>query len=299
MNVEVRHLRALVAIGEEGTITDAALALRISQPALSRTLEQLERRLGVRLVERTTRRLALTESGQRLWEQARRILAQLDDALAEAAARAESRPLHLAFAWAALGRHTVPLLRTWRERHPDTPVQVRRLDDPEAAVRRGVADLAVLRTRPAGESGLAHTVLAHERRMVAVPEGHPLAGRDSVRLGEMTGELVALCSTAATSGVELWPEGRAPRTIEVPGVDEWLTVIATGEAVGVTAEGTVHHHPHPGVRYLPLTDADFVTVHLAWPAVPTHPATEAFLHLARQHATAGEGRGPSGSLPAS
>ncbi|MFJ9542243.1 LysR family transcriptional regulator [Streptomyces sp. NPDC101225] len=284
MNVEVRHLRALVAIGEEGTITGAALALRVSQPALSRTLEQLERRLGVRLVERTTRRLALTEAGQRLWDQARHILGRLDDALAEAVGRADARPLRLAFAWAALGRHTVPLLRAWRERHPEAPVQVRRLDDPEAAVRRGAADVAVLRTRPAGDSGLAHVVLAYERRMAAVPEGHPLAERESVHLADVAGELVALCATAATSGAELWPEDRRPRTLQVPGVDEWLTVIATGEAVGVTAEGTVHHHPHPGVRYLPLADADPVTVHLAWPALPAHPATEAFLHLARQHA---------------
>lgn len=283
MNVELRHLRALVAIGEERTITDAAIALHLSQPALSRTLEQLESRLGVRLVERTTRRLALTEAGQRLSEHAHRILSQLDDALAEAATQAGPRPLCLAFAWAALGRHTVPLLRMWRERHPGTPVQVRRLDDPEAALRRGTADLAFLRTRPADDSGLAHTALAHERRLAAVPDGHPLAERDTVNLADLTREVVALCSTAATTGSDLWPEGRSPRTIQVPGVDEWLTVIATGEAVGVTAEGTSHHHPHPGVRYLPLADADPVTVYLAWPTIPAHTATESFLHLAQQH----------------
>ncbi|MEV5750887.1 LysR family transcriptional regulator [Actinoallomurus sp. NPDC052308] len=283
MNVELRHLRALVAIGEEGTITDAAIALHISQPAISRTLEQLESRLGVRLVERTTRRLALTEAGQRLWEHAQRILNQLDDALAEAAAQDGPRPLRLAFAWAALGRHTVPLLRAWRERYPGTPVQVRRLDDPEAALRRGTADLAFVRTRPADDSGLAHTALAHERRVAAVPEGHPLAERDTVNLADLTGEVVVLCSTAATTGSDLWPEGQSPRTIRVPGVDEWLTVIATGEAVGVTAEGTVHHHGHPGVRYIPLADADPVTVYLAWPAIPAHTATGSFLHLAQQH----------------
>ncbi|WP_051183483.1 LysR family transcriptional regulator [Streptomyces sp. HGB0020] len=112
MNVELRHLRALVAIDEERTITDAAIALHLSQPALSRTLEQLESRLGVRLVERTTRRLALTGAGQRLSEHARRILGQLDDALSEASGRSGPRPLRLAFAWAALGRHTVPCCAT-------------------------------------------------------------------------------------------------------------------------------------------------------------------------------------------
>lgn len=108
MNVELRHLRTLVAIGDEGTITGAALALHMSQPALSRTLEQLESRLGTRLVERTTRRLTLTEAGRRLWEHAHRILDQVDTALAEAVAGTQPRSIRVAFAWSALGSHGSP-----------------------------------------------------------------------------------------------------------------------------------------------------------------------------------------------
>ncbi|MFB7429141.1 LysR family transcriptional regulator [Streptomyces hydrogenans] len=286
MNVDVRHLRALAAIGDEGTVTGAARALHITQPALSRTLEQLESRLGVRLVERTTRRLELTDAGLRLWEHAHRILRQLDDALAEAAAPAGSpRPLRLAFAWAALGRHTVPLLRTWREQHPQVRVEIRRLDDPEAALRRGRADLAFLRVRPQENTSVTLAELASEQRLAALPEHHPLAGRSQLTLADLADQVVALCSTAATTGVELWPEGRRPVTIDVPGVDEWLTTIATGEAVGVTAEGTSHHHPHPGVRYVPLVDAAPVPVYLAWPPAPAHPATADFVRLARHHLT--------------
>ncbi|MGW0824639.1 LysR family transcriptional regulator [Streptomyces sp. NPDC002845] len=277
MNVELRHLRALAAIGDEGTITGAAAVLYISQPALSRTLEQLEGRVGVRLVERTTRALALTEAGQRLYERAHLILHQLDDALAEAAAGV--RPLRIGFAWAALGDRTVPLLRTWREEHPDTPVRVHGSDDPEAALRRGEIDAALLRTAPAPGGGLEVRTLYREGRLAAVPEDDPLARRAGVRLTDLSDRPVVLCATAATTA-GLWPEGRRPRTFEVGNVDEWLTVIATGEAVGVTAEATGHSHPHPGVRYLPLTDAPPVTVRLAWPRVPTHPATHAFLgHL--------------------
>lgn len=279
MNVELRHLRALAAIGDEGTITGAAAVLHISQPALSRTLEQLESRVGVRLVDRTTRTLALTEAGQRLYERAHLILHQLDDALTEAAAGV--RPLRIGFAWAALGDRTVPLLRTWREEHPDTPVRVHRSDDPEAALRRGEIDAALLRTAPAAGAGLEVRPLYRERRLAAVPEDDPLARRPAVRLTDLADRSVVLCATAATT-TGLWPDGRRPRTFEVANVDEWLTVIATGEAVGVTAEATEHSHPHPGVRYLPLTDAPPVTVRLAWPRTPTHPATRAFLdHLRR------------------
>ncbi|WP_121007119.1 LysR family transcriptional regulator [Saccharothrix australiensis] len=279
MNVELRHLRALAAIGDEGTITDAAIVLRISQPALSRTLEQLEHRLGTRLVERTTRSLSLTEAGQRLWEHAHRILNQVDDALAEASSG--PRPLRVGFGWAALGRHTVPLLRGWRDRHPDTPVRIRRCDDPEVALRRGEVDVAFLRTTPA-DPRFGVRALFREPRLAAVPDRHPLADRDAVSLADLVDQPVALCATAATTSAELWPSGARPRTFEVPGVDEWLTTIATGDAVGVTTEATVHSHPHPGVRYLPLADAGAVTVHLVWPRTPTHPATRAF----REHAGA-------------
>jgi DNA-binding transcriptional LysR family regulator len=274
MNVELRHLRALAAIGDEGTITAAAEVLHVTQPALSRTLDQLETRLGTRLVDRTTRRLALTDAGRRLWEQSHRLLNQLDDALAEA--KAGPRPLRVGFAWANLGALTVPLLQDWRDNHPDTPVRVCRRDDPEAALRRAEIDVAFLRTQPPTELEFHALELFQERRLAAVADEDPLAGAESVRLADLADRPVAICATAATTNATLWPQGRRPRTFEVANVDEWLTVIATGDAVGVTAEGTEHSHPYPGIRYLPISDADLITVHLVWPRTPTHPATQAF-----------------------
>ncbi|MBC9717694.1 LysR family transcriptional regulator [Streptomyces sp. TRM66268-LWL] len=280
MNVELRHLRALTAIGDEGTITGAAAVLHISQPALSRTLEQLESRVGVRLVERTTRRLALTDAGQRLYERAQLILHQVDDALAEAVAGV--RPLRVGFAWAALGERTVPVLRAWREAHPGTPIEVHRRADPEAALRRGEIDAALLRADPDPGAGLAVQPLYRERRLAALPDSDPLAAEPVVRLGDLVERPMVLCATAPTTTAGLWPDERRPRTFEVSNVDEWLTAIAMGDAVGVTAEATGHSHPHPGVRYVPLTDAPPVTVLLAWPRTPTHPATPALItHLRR------------------
>jgi DNA-binding transcriptional LysR family regulator len=279
MNVELRHLRALAAIGDHRSITAAAQELHVTQPALSRTLEQLERRLGVRLVDRTTRHVALTDTGRRLWEHSHRILAELDTALAEAV---QPQPLRLTFAWAALGRFTIPFLREWRAEHPDVLVRIRRSDDPEAALRRGEADVAVLRTEPSG-AGVAHVALIEEPRLAAVADDHPLAACDAITLGDLSGEVVSVCETAGTTTADLWPVGARPRTVDVPGVVEWLTSIATGATVGVTAAGTGHHNPHPGVTYLPLTDADPITVHLAWPSPAAHPSTEAFVSLAQRH----------------
>ncbi|WP_316959734.1 LysR family substrate-binding domain-containing protein [Streptomyces sp. TRM68367] len=237
-------------------------------------------------MERTTRRLVLTDAGQRLYERAHMILHQLEDALTEATAGV--RPLRIGFAWAVLGDRTVPLLRTWRERHPGIPVGVHRRDDPEAALRRGEIDAAFLRSAPAPGAGLEVRSLYRERRLAAVPEGDPLVRREVVRLADLADRPVVLCATAATTG-GLWPDGQRPRTFEVANVDEWLTLIATGDAVGVTAEATENSHPHPGVRYLPLADAPPVTVRLVWPRTATHPATLAFLdHVRRMTGGPGE-----------
>lgn len=282
MNVELRHLRALAAIGDHRSITAAAQSLHVTQPALSRTLEQLERRLGVRLVDRTTRHVALTDTGRRLWEHSHRILASLDTALAEAV---QPQPLRLTFAWAALGRFTIPFLRSWRAVHPDVLVRIRRSDDPEAALRRGEADVAVLRTQPS-QPGIDHVALIEEPRLAAVAVDHPLASRDALALGDLASEVVSVCETAGTTTADLWPVGARPRTLDVPGVVEWLTSIATGATVGVTAAGTGHHNPHPEVVYLPLTDAEPITVHLAWPSAPAHPSTAAFVALAQRHLAA-------------
>ncbi|ASU82120.1 LysR family transcriptional regulator [Nocardiopsis gilva YIM 90087] len=280
MNVELRHFRALAAIGDEGTITGAAAALRISQPALSRTLSQLERGLGTQLVERTTRNLHLTEAGRRLWEHAHRILAHVDDALAEVSAG--PRPLRIGFAWAALGHHTVPLLREWRRDHPDIPLQAQRLDDPEAALRCGDIDLAFLRT-PTDDDEFYSLPLYQERRLVALSEDDPLATRPSLELADIADRTIAMCASAGTTSTELWSADRRPSTtIEVANVDEWLTVIATGDAVGVTAEATGHSHPHPGVRYLPIADAPPITVCLVWPPYPVHSAAATFREHARR-----------------
>ncbi|MGW5642995.1 LysR family transcriptional regulator [Saccharopolyspora sp. NPDC003752] len=302
MNVELRHLRALAAIGDEGTITGAAGVLHVSQPALSRTLDQLESRLGTRLVERTTRRLELTEAGRRLWERSHHVLNQLDDALAEA--KAGLRPLRVGFAWATLGELTIPLLQEWRDKFPGTPVRVYRRDDPEAALRRAELDIAFLRTGPPTGSEFQAVPLFQERRLAAVAGDDALAAAESVRLADLADRPVAICATAATTSAELWPRGRRPRTFEVANADEWLTVIATGDAVGVTTEGTVHNYPYPGIRYVPISDAEPITVHLVRPRTPTHPETLPFCTHVQSSVSAlvkatSSQRGPSGSIVAS
>ncbi|MER7763559.1 LysR family transcriptional regulator [Streptomyces sp. NPDC097619] len=285
-DVELRHLRALDAVAAAGTVTAAAARLHLTQPALSRTLAQLEARVGVRLVDRTSRRLALTPAGSTLLGHGRAILSHLDAALADT--RTVSRPLRLGYTCAVLGRQTVPLLRSWRRAHPHTPLEVVRRDNSTAGLATGDTDVAVLRTVPA-DPRIRTEALYTEGRVAALPDDHPLAGRDRVRMAELTDptgapELpLALWPDTGTASPELWPrEGRPVGVIEVGNVDEWLNLIATGAAFGLGAEGTAQSHAHPGVRFVPVTDVPDATVYLAHPAHPTHPRTEEFLAAVRE-----------------
>ncbi|MEU8549666.1 LysR family transcriptional regulator [Streptomyces roseoverticillatus] len=283
MDVELRHLKALAAIADEGTVTAAAALLHVTQPALSRTLAQLEARVGVRLVDRSSRHLDLTPAGVTLLGHGRAILAHVDAALADT--RAVSRPLRLGYTCAVLGQQTVPLLRSWRRSHPHVPLEVARRDNRTAGLATGDADVAVLRTRPR-DPRIRTEALYTEDRIAALPDDHPLAGRPRVRLAELTedpGLPLAMWPETGTASPDLWPPAQRPsRTIEVHNVDEWLNLIATGDAFGLAAAGTGESHGHPGVRFVPVEDAPAATVYLASPAHPTHPRTEEFLAAVRE-----------------
>lgn len=288
MDVELRHLKALAAIADAGTVTAAAARLHMTQPALSRTLAQLEAHVGVRLVDRSSRHLDLTPAGQTFLGHGRAILAHLDAALADT--RAVDRPLRLGYTCAVLGKQSVPLLRTWRRKHPGVPVDVVRQDNSTAGLATGDTDVAVLRVRPA-DPRIRAEALYTEDQIAAVPDDHPVAGRARVRLAELTaaapGLPLALWPEIGTASLDMWPPAQRPaRTVEVRGVDEWLNLIASGGAFGVGSAGTAESYGHPGVRFVPLADAPAATVYAARPAHPTHPRTEEFLAEVRRTVSA-------------
>ena len=90
--MDLRQLRYLVALAEEGSFTRAAESVHIAQPAVSQQIRRLEEELGIALVERTTRRVALTDAGELLVVRARRILAELEAAETELQALAACTP---------------------------------------------------------------------------------------------------------------------------------------------------------------------------------------------------------------
>jgi DNA-binding transcriptional LysR family regulator len=277
MDLELRQLRALLAVVDAGTFTGAGAALGVSQASVSRTVAALERALGTRVLQRTTREVSLTAAGARVVGHARRIL---EEAAAIQRAADETRgDVRIGYAWAALGRHTTPVQRRWSASHPGSALVFVQSITPTAGLTEGTADVSVLR-RPVGDARLDTALLGVERRYAAVAADDPLARRRSVRLDDFAGRTVALDSLTGTTTEELWAPTAAPgATRTVRGVDEWLTVIAAGQALGITAEATASQHPRPGVVYRPVRDAPPVPVWLAWWADSPPPDVAALRQL--------------------
>jgi DNA-binding transcriptional LysR family regulator len=260
--VEVRHLRAFLAVVDEGGFTQAAAALGTSQAAVSRTIAALEEALGARVLRRTTREVALSPVGARILGHARRVVEETT-AMVRAVSDAVSE-LRVGYAWAALGRHTTQIQRQWALDHGGAELVFVQSNTPTAGLREGLVDVAVLR-RPVDDERFGSALVGVEPRFAAVATGHALARRRDVTLHDFAGRTVAVDARTGTTTEQLWPADAAPAgTRGVDGVDEWLTVIAAGQAVGMTSEATARQHPRPGVTYRPVRDAQPVAVHLAW-----------------------------------
>lgn len=262
MDVELRHLRALIAVVDEGTFTAAAAALRTTQASVSRTVGSLERALGARVLHRTTREVALTPVGAEVLRHARQVLDEL--AALRRAAESARGDLRVGYAWAALGRHTREVQRRWSQDHPGSALRLVQRATPTAGLLEGAVDVAVLRQAPSDDR-LASALLGQERRYAAVSADDPLARLRVLSLQDLADRTVAVDGQTGTTSARLWPPGAAPAAHrEVAGIEEWLTVIAAGEAVGLTAEATTAQHPRVGVAYRRVRDAPPVDVHLAW-----------------------------------
>jgi DNA-binding transcriptional LysR family regulator len=291
MDLELRHLRCLVAIVDAGSFTDAAIELGVSQAAVSRTLLSLERVLGVRLLYRTSRSLTPTTAGVQVLARARQLLAEADDLVREATT-GHTR-LRIGHAWSALGRHTLEFQRRWAARYPDIELQLIRTNSSTGGLAEGLCDLAVVRTPP-DERRFASAVVGQERRYCALAADDPWARRRSIRLEEVGQRTVALDRRTGSTSPDLWPPGTEPAVEYTRDIDDWLAVIATGRCVGITPEGTVTQYRRQGIAFRPLRDAAPVPVWLIWRRQDPHPATHAAVALAADLYRGAASREPPG-----
>ena len=190
LGVELRHLAALHAVAAEGSFARAARRLGYTQPAVSQQIATLERIVGERLIERSngSRQLALTDPGRVLLAHAETIVAQLQAAEADLAARGALGLLRIGTFQSAGNRILPALLRRFRERFPDTRVELAERPSPEellALIENGRVELAFV-VLPVGDGPFVDRPLITDPYVLAVARRSPLASRATpVRLDQL------------------------------------------------------------------------------------------------------------------
>jgi DNA-binding transcriptional LysR family regulator len=193
--LDPRRLRVLREVAARGSFSAAAEALAFTQSAVSQQVAALERETGTRLVERGVRPVRLTDAGGALLAHAEAVLARLDEAeqeLGEIAGLRRGR-LRLASFPTAIATLVPRAVALFSQRHPEVDLTV--VDDHRQGLLPRLArwelDLALIydhEALPEPDVQLERTHLLDDRFDLVVPEGHPLARRESVALGEVAGE---------------------------------------------------------------------------------------------------------------
>ena len=183
--MDLRLLRYFVAVAEERHFGRAAARLHMSQPPLSRAIKQLEADLGAVLLHRSAIGVTLTAAGELLYDEARTLLEQADQARARVAAAGTSTLTVGTIADSAEEAGT-RLAAAFRQQNPGVGVRIREADftDPTAGVRAGLADIAITRT-PFGRTGIATLVLRSDPVGVVLRADDPLADRDVVHVRDL------------------------------------------------------------------------------------------------------------------
>jgi DNA-binding transcriptional LysR family regulator len=191
--VDLRHFRSFVVVAEERHIGRAAQRLFITQPALSRQMQQLEREIGAPVLVRTARGVELTEAGSDLLAKARVALAAAEDALAVGRLEEPRGPLALGLPLAGGRERWFGLVEAYHARYPAVDVSVREamteplLDQLLAGELDGALGLA-----PSRIPSLTYTHVHDEPLSVWLHSAHPLAGRPELELSDLEGVRVTL-----------------------------------------------------------------------------------------------------------
>lgn len=291
MAIDLRHLRYLVAVAEAGSITVAARQLYITQPALSVALRELERELGVTLLQRHSRGVDLTGAGQAFVDRARRALDVVEEAVltAKRIGGPPADQLSIGMLPATFSEAPRALIAAFRDQYPEVRITYRELSyiTHTRDLATGRVDVAFL-WPPYAEPGLRFLELSQEPRLLGVASHHPLADRDAVSLDDILDLPFPGFHPASSGGwFESWffdtqREGPARTTHdETTTPFEMALVVLEGRAIAPAARSFALAFPSEGVRWLELTDAPPATLALAWHPDNRNAAVGALVGMAR------------------
>jgi DNA-binding transcriptional LysR family regulator len=190
MNPTLRQMRAFVAVAKTGNFTLAAQYMHVTQSALSGLIKELEQTLGARVVDRSTRRIALTDMGKELYPLFSQMIDDLDRALANIADQAQLRKGIVRVAAPQLMACTLlpQAIAAWRQRHPDVKVSLAdsAVENVTARVLSGEVDCGIGPERDETPELDARVLLDMPFEAV-IPPGHPLESRERLTWSDLAG----------------------------------------------------------------------------------------------------------------
>ncbi|CAN5283985.1 LysR family transcriptional regulator [soil metagenome] len=296
MDVPIHALRSFCVLAEELHFGAAAARLRIASPSLSQQLSRLEANLGVRLFERHSRLVVLTDAGRDLLPLAQAARDSHQAVLDWAATRNDDgeRMLRIGVVAAGAGQLTTAIITSAVQQLPNLRLEMRRLGFFDAAkeLLAGRVDAAFtpgpISTDPAI---IRSEPLWNEPRVLVVAAGHPLADRESISITETAGETFVAASGGEPAVVDWWlvdprPDGTHPiRGPVADDIDGLLELCAAGAGVNIAAASAASHYRRDALAFVPIVDIEPATIILCTLRHPSNPAVHVFERLAAEEAS--------------
>ncbi len=294
-DVDLRRLRYFAAVADEQHFGRAAAKLHMSTPPLSQRIRELEAELGLVLFERNSRRVALTDAGRHVLDEARQVLVAVDRLEAVASTLRTQSVVTvdaLTFGFCQGSEWIAGVAaRRFHEVNPDTPIRpaalttLRMFDDIQAG-RLSIGIVRAPNPRPDVVASRLLTRVAFDH--LAVPVGHRLAAASVIDVHDLADEQTLLVSRVDAPTFHdatlayLAEHGVRPRWVEHPAtqVERMLDMVAVGTGIGWLNEYQARNVRHEGVVAVPLTPVTrFDEFHLAWRVGERSTAVEEFTRI--------------------
>lgn len=298
--MELRHLRYFVAVADELNFTRAAAKLRVAQPSLTRQIHNLEDELGVRPLDRSKSRIALTEEGRSFLQDARRLVAlSLESVQAvQRFSRGESGQLNLGYLFKFNFDLLPATLDTFYKTCPEIAVNLFDMSPAEQlrALEARKIDLGFVGLRPDAprESSTALTweCVAHHDVVVVLQAHHPLAKKRQISILDLKPFFFVALSEQTHPGSRDWlralcqEAGFSPRILQDVDLEAGIMTFVA-EGLGVTlAREQIKNLPHPGVAFRPLAIPAKADFWIAWHSGNRSQALARYIDVVKNEAAA-------------
>jgi len=271
MDIPIHVMRYFCVLSEELHFGRAAERLNITPPSLSQQISRLEQQIGVKLFDRSPRKVELTAPGRALLPLARRLQDDHDQVLAWARSVQRDRDaplLRVGVVAAGAGALTTAAIASTLQLVPTARIEMRRLGffDVAADLEAGRVDVVFAPSPLRLPPRIRVEELWREPRVLVVPAGHRFADRESVSILDTSDEVFVAAGGGAPEIIDWWlvdprPDGSRPRRgPTADSVEGLLELVAAGAGVNIAGESASHHYRRDELRYIRIDDIEPATI---------------------------------------